>query len=182
MATVPAQRTWTAGELVDATMLNTNVRDAVNFLLTNKPHAQLYKTATQSLTNSTWTDVTWPVEEYDNDGGHSTSSNTNRYVAQTAGKYMVSGALAFTTNASGTRGIRLVVNGSLAANAIAGTQVLVSTSSGFATCIHMSASIVTLGVGEWVGMQAWQSSGGALTLVAEASGEGCRMTIMYVGT
>lgn len=86
MATVPVPRTWTVGELLTAAKLNVDVRDGLNFLLA-PPLAVLTKNVSQSFTSGSFTAMTWPTEQVDRDGGHSTSTNTSRYTAQTAGYY-----------------------------------------------------------------------------------------------
>lgn len=90
MATVPAPRTWTVGELLTAAKLNTDLRDGLNFLLSGKPLALLTKTVGQSIPTGGGTNlVTWDAETIDRDGGHSNSVNNTRYTVQTAGWYNV---------------------------------------------------------------------------------------------
>lgn len=116
MATVPSPRTWAVGEYVTAARLN-DVRDALNFKLTNYPHCHVYDGTGITMTNATATLVTWDSEVYDNDTMHSTSTNTSRITFTTAGLYQVdcrltvAGGTTFTTldlmcrlNAAGASG------------------------------------------------------------------------------
>jgi hypothetical protein len=88
MATVPGTRTWTAGERPSASLLNTELRDSLDFLL-NPPACHVYDGAGVVLTNATSTLITWSAELFDTDTMHSTSSNTSRIVFTTAGTYCI---------------------------------------------------------------------------------------------
>lgn len=111
MATVPAPRTWTVGELLTASKLNTDLRDGLNFLLT-PPLTILTRSVSQSFANNAIDPVTWPVEVVDRDGGHSTSSNTSRYTAATAGYYTLHAFIEWdVTSTTGFRRIMFRTNG-----------------------------------------------------------------------
>jgi len=58
MGSVPVLRTWAPGELATAAMLNNNVRDPAVFYK-QRPMFLARNLGNQSLTNSTWTAVTW---------------------------------------------------------------------------------------------------------------------------
>lgn len=154
---VPALRTWTAGEIVTAAMLNTNVRDAINFLL-SKPYVSVYQTAAQSIPTATFTAINFDTEETDNDGMHSTGTNPSRLTAVTPGWYLVSGQVAYAANATGSRNARLGVN--LAVVPASGTTTLPANGNlGVAT---VATRAVFLNAGDFVQIQGMQSSGGAL--------------------
>lgn len=78
-----------AGDTWTAAMWNTYLRDNVNGLLT-KPMVVARRTTTITAAANTDTQVTLDAEDYDTDGMHSTSSNTARLTATTAGLYLVS--------------------------------------------------------------------------------------------
>ena len=92
MATIPSPRTWTNGEEVLETYLDTDLRDGWRFF-TNPPRVKVYNSTGQTLAGSAsginHTLMTWDTEIYDTDGMHSTSSNTGRLTAVTAGAYQV---------------------------------------------------------------------------------------------
>lgn len=115
MATVPAPRTWGASEQVTAAKLNADVRDSSNFLLAT-PRAYLRKSVTQSIGAGAVTGVTWGVEDYDTDNGHSNVTNPSRYTAQTAGWYHLVAAIYWPTalDAAHTREVSFLKNGSAA--------------------------------------------------------------------
>jgi hypothetical protein len=68
----------------------------------------------QSLSNNTYTVITWDSEDFDTDGYHSTSSNTSRITIPSGkgGKYLFNGGIYF-DNATGTgfRELALYKNG-----------------------------------------------------------------------
>lgn len=136
-------------------------RDAINFLQL-PPLAQLRQTSVQSLPNNTWTAITFNAEDVDTDvdgtGGHDTVTNNSRFTARYAGWYQLSGAAGFAANGTGLRGARWLVNG-IALNA--GGTVLPAGSGSF-TVVPAAVEKVYMNIGDYVELQALQSSGGAL--------------------
>lgn len=169
MATVPNQRTWTNGDTVDATMLNANVRDAVNFLLA-PPAALLRQTVAQSI-GTTGTAVTFDTEDYDNDGGHSTVTNTTRYTAVTPGWYRVSGSVGFNANPTltSTRWTEWRVN----STAIAGSRIWLPQAQN-STDLNLYPARVTrlyLNAGDFVELIGAAPAGSITTYVANPYGQ-----------
>lgn len=178
MATIPSQRTWAAADVVTAAMMNSNVRDAVNFWLTARPKAHLLQGVAQSFTTATAAALTFDTEVHDNDGGHSTSTNTSRYTAVTPGWYMASGGVGWASNAVGIRLLRWSVNGTTVNGS--GTQVYAPATS---VVIHLPARtiMVFLTAGDFLELNARQDSGGAL-LTTVGSENAATMTVMWVGS
>lgn len=175
MATVPALRTWTAGEIVTAAMLNANVRDSINYLLA-PPAAALRQTSAQSLGNAAWTALTFDTEDVDNDNAHSTSTNTSRYVAQTAGWHRVNGGnVGFAANSTGRRGTRLAVNGS----ELNGGQCVGYIAGANAVVQAIVGRDVFLNVGDYLEVQAFQESGANLN-TAVVGGQQPSLTVAWV--
>lgn len=94
MATIPVYRTWTAGEIVTAAEMNSNIRDAGNFWLT-RPYCYIYNNAGLPVVSGTSTLVPWDSEIEDNDGMHSTGTNPSRLIFQTTGVYLIMPALSW---------------------------------------------------------------------------------------
>lgn len=159
MGTVPTYRTWTAGEIVTAAEFNANVRDAGNFLV-GLPVAELRATAAQSLANATFVGVLFDTEDLDSDGGHSTTTNTSRYTAQTPGWYHFGGGYCI----AGTTGRRLAAwgkNGSI----VNGTECsIVSSAAGAVLGIAARPRQMQMnGSTDYVELYAYQENGGALS-------------------
>ena len=90
------------GTVAPATWGDT-VRDDLEFLI-DPPACSVFNSAAVSVTTgTTFTIMNANSENFDNDGMHSTVSNTSRITAQTAGRYL---CLATATYASGTTGFR----------------------------------------------------------------------------
>lgn len=175
MATVPTMRTWTDTEVVDASMMNSNVRDMGNYVL-GPPHTFIRQTVAQSLTSSTWTAITFDTEEVDSDGGHSTVTNTSRYTGQTAGWYFVAGLASFAANATGTRRIRFNLNGA----AMNASEATTSAQGVGATGIGVTR-MVYLNVGDYIEVFAYQSSGGALNTSVNTESQS-QLSVLWIST
>lgn len=175
MATIPVPITWTAGQVVTAAQMN-GLRDALNFLL-NPPQAGLRQTVAQSLTTAVTAGLTMDTEDRDNDGGHSTVTNTNRYTCQTAGWFLLHGGAAFASNVTGSRTLFHRVNGG-ALSEMGANQSVVAAGS---VRVVGSTVFAFLNVGDWYEVAANQNSGGAL-LTDVASGAQSFMTVDYRGT
>lgn len=176
MATVPTTPTQSAGSPLTATLWNTVVRDLGIFLL-GVPKAVLRQSVTQSVPTSTWTSVLFDVEDYDSDSGHSTSTNTSRYTVQTAGTVRLGGGTAYAINATGARLCRWCVNGT-AVNASA--TGVASFGTVLNTLTAAMARDVQVSVGDYIELQTWHNSGGALSTVVSAE-QACSMTVCWVG-
>ena len=174
MATIPPLTTWSVGELPTSAILNSRIRDAINFLK-SPPLAIFRKTANQNTSSGTWTAINWDVEDVDTDGGHSNVTNNTRYTAQTAGWYLVTGQIHWTANATGFRELRFRKNGSN--TDLYGWNVMRANDSSEAADIQ-SVAYVFLAVNDYVEVQALQSSGG--TLATFNDGQDCRFEVRWV--
>lgn len=169
MATVPATHTFSDGIALSSEQ-NAYVRDPLLFLF-SRPAAELRQSVAQSIPNTTWTSITFDVEDLDSDpagtGGHSTSSNTSRYVALYAGWYRVGGGVEFAVNATGQRGAAWAVNGTL----VSANRTFISATAAVGMGVPARTKLVFLNVGDYVELQAYQNSGGALNtfVTAEAA-------------
>lgn len=166
MPAVPETKaTWTNGvDALSSTNLHAYLRDPLRFLM-HKPAAVLRQSLAQSLANATWVSLTMGVEDLDDDpdgvGGHSTVTNTSRYTARYAGWYWLGGGMTNGINSTGVRGVRWAVNGT-AVNG--GSVVLPPTATGGART-PARAHLVFLNEGDYVELQGFQSSGGAMSTI-----------------
>jgi len=67
----------------------------------------------QTITNNTYTALTWDTEDFDTDGFHSTSSNTSRITIPSGkgGYYLFTGQVGWDDNTTGVRILKLYKNG-----------------------------------------------------------------------
>jgi hypothetical protein len=173
----PVAYTAATGNFLTAGLWNTQVRDGVGYLMA-PPSFRAHAEVAQALADGAWVSLTLDTEEFDNYGGHSTTTNTSRYTCQVAGIYLLAGNAAFSTSTVGFRAVRFTVNGS--ANPVHGSFVKTlpapaGNSSGVGT-----TAMVQLNVGDYVELQANQSSGASLNTAAGSGDAAPSMSCLWV--
>lgn len=113
-----------------------------------------------SCSNGSETTLTAGSEAYDTDTMHSTSTNTSRITATTAGKYEFWGTVAFDANGTGYRRVNYKLNGG--AGVTIATQNAVSSGGPIGTVVPVSKFTLALSAGDYVEITATQLSGGSL--------------------
>lgn len=129
------------------------------------------RTTAQSIANGTWTTVTWPTENIDTGNMHSTVSNTDAVTINQAGVYSVSVKGGFAANSTGVRGARLLLNGTLDANAVQGATVLSLPNNIGPAATPLPTVYLQLAVNDVLRVQVYQNSGGALNTAAIDPGD-----------
>jgi hypothetical protein len=157
--TVPVSLTEAPGNFNTAALFNAQVK-ALNDFITNPPSFKGYATVQQSIGSGSTTPIPLALdsEYYDTDGGHSTTTNTSRYVIQVAGKYALSGGCAFGTNGTGNRSVAIYVNGTYAAGG--NNQSVAFAGNSWSATVYTEQQ---LNVGDYVEIACWQTSGGNLS-------------------
>lgn len=119
----------------------------------------VYNSAAQTISNATFTTVTFDSEWFDTDAFHSTSSNTGRLTvpANFAGYYRIEAKVFFASNGTGSRLGRFLKNGSQT-NDYYLEQGAYSNGKNF---MHWF-QILNLSATDYVEVQIWQDSGGNL--------------------
>ena len=156
---IPTLTAPTVSNYTTGAWWNANVRDMLTYGL-NPPIMVCTQTVTQSVNNNAWTALGLDTEQADTYGGHSTTTNTSRYTAQAAGWYTVCGVSVWAANATGVRGARIHVNGSVVQGS---TGLIATATTGSFTGIATPVRAVQLAVGDYVEVAGYQSSGGALS-------------------
>lgn len=157
-APVPSPRTFNVAEYETAAYLN-SVRDALNFLL-NPPAATLVQITTATvLGTGAWTAIGMDSSTFDNYGGHSNTTNNSRYTIQAAGKYLVSGAVAYVGNGTGSRGTKAEKNGAV----VQGPYSLHTATTTRAMSESTSGFIIPCVVGDYLELYGFQDTGGNLS-------------------
>ena len=160
MGTIPTIPTFTAGAVLTAAQLN-NMK-AVSDFWALTPRCSAYPTAAQSVTTNAWLSIALTAEVYDivqsgDAASHDNATNNSRIYARTTGKYEVTGQVAFVSNATGYRMARVLQNGS---------TVLIeshqSAVSGVSTSVPIPPVEFALTAGDYIEMQGYQTTGGAL--------------------
>lgn len=177
MATVPVEITWTTGQVVTAAQMNSNIRDAVNFIL-SPPVAVMRQTVAQTLTTGTWTGITLDTEDLDRDNGHSTVTNTSRYTAQTAGWYLPGGKISYASNATNRRWTRWDVN----AAEINATRLSMQAANGDLSELVMCSAWIFLNVNDFLEAKGFQDSGGNLNTSVATAGDQSRLNLQWMSS
>lgn len=163
-----APHTWAAGDYPTAAYFNQEIRDNVSFLA-NPPACRVTNTAVQSVGNAAWTAMTFDTELFDTDSMHSTSSNTSRITATTAGLYLFTGAIAWTANATGQRGCAFRKNSSGTNNPTDSGSLYTAVTNTTATYTP-AAMLIKLAAADYVELVGYQSSGGPLNTADQTLG------------
>lgn len=126
--------------------------------------ARVYNSANISCASGAAVALTFDSERYDTDTIHSTTTNTSRLTATTAGKYQIGGSLFFANNTTGARGLQIQLNG---ATAIA--IVRIPTVGGTDVPALQISTVYDLAANDYVELVAYQTSGGALNVSASGN-------------
>ena len=176
MPVVPVLPPIATGILTSSTL---SAIEAASLFLQKPPTAELVQIVAQSIPNATFTALTFTSHLVDQDylGGlmHSDSVNTSRATANYPGEYLVSGTYSTAANATGVRGVQWAVNGT-AVNNSGSNETSVTANIANVVAVTMR---VYLNIGDYVELQAFQSSGGAL-LTNVGSGNASRLSIGWV--
>ncbi|WP_367128333.1 hypothetical protein [Saccharothrix sp. HUAS TT1] len=127
--------------------------------------------------SGTFYNLTFTAEDKDSHGGHSTSSNPERYVAPLTGTYELKGGCAFAANATGIRVLHWAKNGTQIPG---GDLTTPSVGAGAVTRAGARTIFVDLTASDYVTLQAMQDSGGALSTYVTSPVQ-ATMTVEYKG-
>ena len=134
--------------------------------------AKSTKVSDQTLTTATLTVIAWNTEAFDTDGLHDLVTNNSRITVALTGKYLVVVSISYTGHATGTRLVRVSVNGTDQPD-IAQLPLTGSTE----TATLSGATILSLTANDYVEAKAYQTSGGDLDVRAADS----HLELVYIG-
>ncbi len=142
------------------------VRDDLEFFA-EPPQCSVSASSAESVSNSSNEVLEADSEDYDTDTMHSTSSNTSRITATTAGKYLCWFRVNFAGDATGQRRVNFLTNGGSREtldirDAVTGGGPLPTVASG--------SFSVELAATDYVEIEVWQNSGGALDVTLDEFG------------
>jgi hypothetical protein len=120
-----------------------------------------YRASTYSTTTGAGVIVPFDTERFDTDGFHNNSTNNSRLTVPTgkAGKYWISFAASWASNTNGDRAVSIRKNGS---TYLCTASIRAATASSGTTAY--AQTILDLTVGDYIEMDAFQSSNGNLDL------------------
>lgn len=116
--------------------------------------------AAQSINSAAWTAINFNSETYDVGTMHDNVTNKSRFTIPAGGDglYLIGGLVCFDPNATGLRGCAVAKNGTQ----IPGTPVVVNNGGAGQTSVQ-AMTLQNLVAGDYVEIQGYQASGGALS-------------------
>lgn len=141
------------------------------------PRFKGYATVGQSIASGTTNiSILLDSEVYDSDGGHSTSSQTSRYVCQVPGTYLIYAVGGFAANTAGTRELGIIVNGVSAIGSTIQSAPALTGNSWVGSVMTTSG----LNAGDYVELQMWQSSGSTLATATTSTADGPMLALHWI--
>jgi len=123
------------------------------------------RNSAQSIPTSTATKLTYGTEDFDTSDFHDLVTNTSRLTVPEAGTYHFHAAVQFNGNATGTRQLRFLKNNT---DQHALDQRNAVSNALFATALEINV-VAQMNAGDYMEVQAWQDSGGALDIATSPS-------------
>jgi hypothetical protein len=172
-----APRTWIAGEVVTASLMNTHVRDNLAYLAT-PPSVRCYNSAAQTLTNNTDTALTLNTTRWDDlPSGLTTpqhSGSSTHLTCRADGKYHIFCNAVFASGGTGSRSLAIRINGTT--NRATETYP----NDGVVVVRCALSTIWSLVDGDYVELVGYQDSGGNLNIITEG-GVGAEFGWQWLG-
>lgn len=123
----------------------------------NQPVVRARQITLQTITNNTWTSITFTAEDIDTHGMHSTATNTSRFTVPSgyAGIYELSGGVSWAGGTTGQRWTRWALNGT----EIDGSGTSIDATSGGQALTDAQTITVSLVAGDYIELQGLHSQG-----------------------
>ncbi|MFH1604557.1 MAG: hypothetical protein ABIH03_11690 [Pseudomonadota bacterium] len=161
-------KTWTTGELMAASSLNTYVRDQQLALSTgelaeaaigNLPGCKIGMVSDFTHNSSgNYLDLPCDAEGWDTDAMHDTATNNERIIAKTAGRYLVYGCALFGGGAGTYRALSIYFS----STAAAAPPAYVAPATSYVGLVV--TEVFDMAVNDYVVLRAGQDSGGSITI------------------
>lgn len=166
MPTVPyVKQTWTDGASALSAARMTVLENGV-YEVSLAPAVRVRHSANQSIANNTPTALAFNTEIIDQAAGgadtmHDTVTNNSRLTCRYAGVYMIVGNAAFAGNATGFRGLSILLNGATSVGAIRSLTI----GAGDDTYVNVS-TLYPLAVNDYVELFAHHTAGASLNVIS----------------
>lgn len=122
-----------------------------------------WRTANLAVATSTDTAITWQAADGNALTSWSSGTNPTRLTAQVPGRYMAVASMRWAANGTGFRTGEIRLNGST----VIGRHAQAFVAAGSPTQYTLVSSPVSLSIGDYMELIAWQNSGAALDLDAQ---------------
>lgn len=134
--------------------------------------ARVYRSAAQTLTTATVTAIAFDAESFDTNALHDNVTNNSRVLLNQVGTWSVTCNVRFASNSTGVRQVRINRNGSI--HAIANLPA-----GGSDLTVVVSDVINATATTDYVGVDAYQTSGGDLDVLGSATET--FLAVVYLG-
>jgi hypothetical protein len=164
VATIPSLPLFTSG-IAKSGQFN-RLRDAIAFWQ-NPPAAMVTASSNQSISNATWTLLTFGSTSYDTDG---IVTSTSRFTVQTPGRYSIVGKVVYASSATGRRWIAIRKNST--GTYVTGTLLYATNIAATSAADHViipPGPEFQLSAGDTLEAFTFQDSGGSLSTAASGS-------------
>lgn len=167
-----APKTWVVGELATAAMLNSFLRDNLNFLRAGAA-CRFRRSTTQSISNNSDTDLaSFDVTDFDTEGTMHNGSFPNWIFLSRPGLWHIGAACDFATNSTGKRYLQLTIFRTATGTGKVFSRVEVNAFASQPTSLAVSAPI-NAQPNDFVAASVLQTSGGALSTVQANKSRPC---------
>jgi len=119
------------------------------------------KTTSQSISNATFTLLTWNSEEYDTSSYHDNSTNNSRLTVPTTGYYLITGVIDVAANATGNRLLEIRKNGAGGQISYLFSVPPTTAANGF---VPQMSYTLKLTAADYIEAYFYQNSGGSLNV------------------
>lgn len=180
MATIPSQQTWVDDTVPEFGEFNSDIRDAINFLL-RPPRVIVRRTFNQLIPCETWTRVEWSTDDSDDPDGMYPGDHNSRIAIVTPGWYDVKVSARWESapinSAGGPNGARAIVAYVNSGGTIGGDFEIGSDrrrasdniSPNYGHGCQSLSGICELGVGDYIEVFAWEGHRTPIVFVSGGS-------------
>lgn len=130
------------------------------------PAAHVYHATNQTTTTGVPFTFAFDTERFDTDTIHDTVTNNSRLTCKTAGKYQITGSIAWDVNATGLREARLFLNGTT----VIGKDYRMTVTTALESTYQTVTVLWDMAVNDYVELLGRQLSGGNLAATGTSSG------------
>jgi hypothetical protein len=138
--------------------------------------AQLRRNLAQSIPDNTSTNILWDTQDYLPFGGHSTSTNPERFTPTKAGRYTIYAKAGFATNSTGRRAIQIAKND---VNLNGSFRSIMASPSGTGG-VDVQLTVDLNGTTDYITVRALHTAGSALDLTSDGPA-GSTLIVTYSG-
>lgn len=169
--------TQPTGTLITSTMYSAHIINNIKFLH-GPPTAQVRRLASQTISGSAWTAISWSSKEWDTNSMF--ASTGTKITCKTAGKYLATFQHAF-MNSAQTGSLYMAISKNTTGNVDPGIGKLTLTKEANGDCFGTVSGLFSLTTGQFLEGKIW--SNGSSNLLKSATGaNGPKFAMLWVSS